>query len=1575
MILLISHVEVTLNNWGRSVVLSLLILILLVSAFLSDMVILLLQGLSVSVSSRTSTSLMAAHFNGSISTLAHTCNHASSASDTSPCVFLARKPHYAPAIIVQEAPSEPTQEQRHGSGADTIACSFMAICSRSSLADPIALLTMPTSISATVFSQGPGGNHLHKSGCWGYHRVDCHGEAGNLGTTGVMDTVCSFPDGQSQILQGVSLKPLTDARPISSSAPHPVDFQERIRPVREHQPPPAAKMHTEVVVVKDMQSVVEEAVEEVLGHIPDPLQPLMESGLDSLGAVELTSALQERSGRSLSSTLLFDQPSISAITEYLINECSSPKDQDSHHNKYLQYLEPEETFTMDLKLPAELMSSTRSTSYANISGLAARQPQCAQWSDDFDGITPVPLSRWDDASLARVESTTFGAFLDIPVAEFDAGVFSISEPEAALMDPQQRLLLETVNEALMDAGGAVGNGYATFVGLGDVEYTELLATSPSASDPSVYHATAVNSSIASGRVSYAFGFHGTSVTVNTACSSSLVSVAMALEEIQGGGSHACGATASGVLLLLSPTLMQTLQIAGMLSPDGRCKTLDSTANGYVRGEGCVTAVVELASNALAPPRVLLAGTCVNQDGRSSSLTAPHGPSQQAVIRSALTRATLSPGHLSGVTLHGTGTALGDPIEVGALGSVLEAPLGHKHRSPVAIDACKPRTGHAEAASGLISLLQASKNVTDLSSTPILHLRSLNPNVMQVGGMSTMPASTGASSDSPLFTMPRQLRPSEKISRQNSAHGISAFAYSGTNAHAVLRKPPLEHVTARSTPQQWSRGHLWAKPATHRILPLVKFEPISREIFLEGSIASPALSMLWDHTIQGQVLFPGAGYMEAAMAAASIALNESRVCSGGLPPALTSATIPKPLLIPSSEASTSVAAFQCTLLCETSRVKFSSMPNNEVHLSGKLVKLGSKSYSHDAPLLPRRCPLVKSGSTAGANDSGAMPMATSDVISMPSSGLEWTRVHPAALDGVLQLGAEAVTGVEGSTYVPAGLGALTLTSPGRSNHDAPMRTSAHLKPESTAGSHIFEHSLLNGQGLQLVYLQDFVAKKIRLSSGHAAANGTVLQNSTNRYNNSTLQVVWEVADLSPGRQMGGALPEDLLKVNQVKSSENWLHQSTGRSSTSVEALLQQSAGTDLGSVGIKASQAMALGMPVAAHGNNSGSSYGQQAALWGMMQTAALETAGAMAISAVCKSPLERDSPALALQFPPKSRGQIKVSNMGTLLNGTLVRSGAQPAALPYCLVADQRGTFGCLRPEPVPTSDLGRGEVCLRVQAVGINFRDVLNVLGMYPGDPGSPGADVSGVVVDIDPDVEHVRPGEAVFGVAIGCLGSHVICNAETLIPLPPGMTFAQAATVPTVFVTVDMALAAAGLKPGHGRMLVHGAAGGVGLAAIQMAQDHGLEVVATAGTAAKRSMLRSLGLKHVYDSRSTTFADGCAMVLPAGVDMVLNSLTSSGMFAASVSCLGLGGAMVELSKRDIWSHLRTNAERSDVQHNLLAMDFMTPKMQRQALIRVGHGLASGRLRALPGVVHSMANVQAALRQMSQVGAKAKTL
>jgi NADPH:quinone reductase-like Zn-dependent oxidoreductase len=273
--------------------------------------------------------------------------------------------------------------------------------------------------------------------------------------------------------------------------------------------------------------------------------------------------------------------------------------------------------------------------------------------------------------------------------------------------------------------------------------------------------------------------------------------------------------------------------------------------------------------------------------------------------------------------------------------------------------------------------------------------------------------------------------------------------------------------------------------------------------------------------------------------------------------------------------------------------------------------------------------------------------------------------------------------------------------------------------------------------------------------------------------------------------------------------------------------------------------------------------------------------------------------------------------------------------------------------------------VLLSVKAVGINFRDVLNVLGMYPGDPGAPGGDCAGVVVSSNDSSSRLQPGQAVFGLAEGCLGSHVQASAQTLVPMPGHVSFEAAATMPTVFITVDMVLnQAAGLQPGE-RVLVHAAAGGVGLAALQLVQAIGAEPIATAGSPSKRSLLRSLGVAHVVNSRDLTCFEGIARL--GGVDVVLNSLTSPGMVGGSLSVLRRGGRFVEIGKRDIWAPAAAAAERPDVSYGLVAVDFMSATGLNTAMSRLSAQLAAGVVRPLPSAVHDLGSVAAALRQMSQ--------
>ena len=224
---------------------------------------------------------------------------------------------------------------------------------------------------------------------------------------------------------------------------------------------------------------------------------------------------------------------------------------------------------------------------------------------------------------------------------------------------------------------------------------------------------------------------------------------------------------------------------------------------------------------------------------------------------------------------------------------------------------------------------------------------------------------------------------------------------------------------------------------------------------------------------------------------------------------------------------------------------------------------------------------------------------------------------------------------------------------------------------------------------------------------------------------------------------------------------------------------------------------------------------------------------------------------------------------------------------------------------------------------------------------------------------------GDAVFGLAGGCLGSHVDASAYTLVPMPSTLNFEAAATTPTVFITVDTAFRqAANVQPGE-RVLVHAAAGGVGLAAIQQAAALGGVVIATAGSTNKRNLVRSLGAQEALGSRDTMFVGELAAL--GGADVVLNSLTSSGMVAGSVAGLRRGGRFIEISKRDIWSGARLAQERPDVLYTLVAVDFLPDKAVHQAMTRLSGHLATGTLQPLPQVVHSLAAARAALRQMSQ--------
>ncbi len=399
-----------------------------------------------------------------------------------------------------------------------------------------------------------------------------------------------------------------------------------------------------------------------------------------------------------------------------------------------------------------------------------------------DAIQEVPRERWnlDDYFDADPDApgkiyARHGGFLG-GIDRFDARFFGITPREAEAMDPQQRLLLEVTWEALEDAGIAAdqlaGQKAGVFVGISTSDYMQLELRSIRAEAIDAYLASGGCQSVAAGRLSYFLGVQGPAVSIDTACSSSLVAIHLACQSLRSGESTM--AIAAGVSLMLLPELTINFCRARMLAPDGRCKTFDKAADGYVRSEGCGVVVLKRLSDAVAAGDRVLAlvrGSAVNQDGRSSGLTVPNGPAQEAVILEALRNAGLAPADLQYVEAHGTGTSLGDPIEVQALGHAFAA--GRAADDPLLIGSVKTNIGHLEAAAGVAGLLKLVLSLRHGQIPAHLHFREPNPHV-NWGALPVRVATELA---------PWSTRTGRRIG------GLSSFGFSGTNAHVIVEEGP------------------------------------------------------------------------------------------------------------------------------------------------------------------------------------------------------------------------------------------------------------------------------------------------------------------------------------------------------------------------------------------------------------------------------------------------------------------------------------------------------------------------------------------------------------------------------------------------------------------------------------------------------------------------------------------------------------------------------------------------------------------------------------------------------------------
>jgi acyl transferase domain-containing protein len=541
-----------------------------------------------------------------------------------------------------------------------------------------------------------------------------------------------------------------------SEAPLPIALQLE----RERQAAAREELLTEFI---------RQAAADVVGKAADILDTnaaFRDLGLTSLMAVELRANLGIALGRAFPATLLFDFPSIAILAKHL----AEPAGAVAPVTVARSHEEPIAIIGMACRLPG---------------GVTSPESLWRLLDEGTDAVTETPASRWNiddwyDADVGAVGkmNTRWGGFLP-HLEEFDPLFFGILPRAAPSIDPQERLLLELTWEALertgIDPERLKGSDTGVYVGLSWAEYQARLMRDAARIDTHALLGTAHSTMI--GRLSYWLGLNGPNMPIDTACSSSLVAVHVACQALRNG--ECSLALAGGANTILDPETTVYFSRLRAMSPTGRCRTFSADADGYVRSEGAGLVVLERLSDAQRhghPIAALIRGSAINHDGQSNGLTAPNGRAQEAVIRAALRQGHVEPHTISYLECHGTGTALGDPVEVQAAAAVLGQ--GRDREKPLVLGALKSNIGHAEAAAGIAGLIKAVLSIQHGHIPKNLHFTAPNPHIPWTD------LSVRAASDP--TDWPRDATPRRA--------GVSSFGFSGTNAHVVLEEAPVATPT-------------------------------------------------------------------------------------------------------------------------------------------------------------------------------------------------------------------------------------------------------------------------------------------------------------------------------------------------------------------------------------------------------------------------------------------------------------------------------------------------------------------------------------------------------------------------------------------------------------------------------------------------------------------------------------------------------------------------------------------------------------------------------------------------------------
>ncbi|MFI4954386.1 MAG: SDR family NAD(P)-dependent oxidoreductase, partial [Gammaproteobacteria bacterium] len=1216
-----------------------------------------------------------------------------------------------------------------------------------------------------------------------------------------------------------------------------------------------------------------------------------ELGMDSLMAAELGKRIQKLfPDIKFDSTVAFDYPSIAKVSEYIKAQALGEKP-----TAPIQWIpghdEPIAVIGMSCRFPG---------------GANSTEEFWQLLEQGFDAGCEIPKSRWDNDEYYTTDKDQAGkiyvkkaGLLNVAIEEFDANFFGLSPREAIALDPQQRLLLETSWEALEAAGIAPKtlqeSATGVFIGIYSTDYRDVL--SKQVCDPSLqaYLATGNAGSTASGRISYTLGLKGPSFAIDTACSSSLVALHQACVSLREGESDL--AITGGVNVILSPEAMALECSMQMLSPEGMCKTFDKDADGFMRGEGCGVIILKRLSDAQKDHDKILAiikSSAVNQDGASSGLTVPNGPAQEAVIRRALVQAQVTPGDIDYIEAHGTGTSLGDPIEVNAIKNV----FADNRQNPLIIGTVKTNIGHLEAAAGIAGIIKTILSLQHEKIPAHLHFKTLNPAIY----LEEIPVQI------PLQALEWKKQP-DRIRRA----GVSSFGFSGTNVHVVLEEAPVQDETQQrpalpktvfNRQRYWAeilaykkKRNLWGEEV-HPLLGVRLLETAEQgPIIYEQNLAldNEDIRYLKDHKVYGEVIYPGAGYIELILSAVG------QEAAAGESVELKALNIERPLVLSSTGTRVQVVVDKET-------VAIYSKTQDGWQLHSQCIKAKTKHLYIEAESLATIEERIKTNvdqadfyakiKVMGIEYGEAFQViqsakvAGNEALVYLQSSIFDTRyaAYPALLDGGLQgLGLLVNDGL----YLPFDCESIEWYQA--------------FSPSMVAHIHLLENTKETIKADINFYSGDQCVMRLKGYKAKHTSKTAMLRLLAHHMPEWYYEIAWEAYEPSPQEISKQAVVYDARRQQKKIGIE--------LASALLSYLQKQIAES-------KTIRALYI-ITENAYGNPIDLS---QSTLNGFIKTAILEhpELNIVQLDVTEGEDIER---LIAILNYDAGKEQILQYRQGQWYCQKIVKqTGLHLPASDYRLIKDDTGLLDKLELVEEEPLIAGDDEIIIEPKAVGLNFRDVLNAMNLYPGRPGLLGGDLAGIVKEVGKNITRYQVGDEVLGLASGSLASQAITQEALIIHKPAQMTFCEAASIPTIFMTAYLALVKLAKLKANETVLIHAGAGGVGLAAIQIAMYLKAKIICTAGSESKRTYLQNLGIEHVFDSRSLRFKEDVLRITDhQGVDVVLNALSGKGFIESSLQSCALKARFVEIGKRDIWNDEQVKACREDVEYHILALDQMS--------------------------------------------------